>query len=175
MKGEQGSKQTHIQQQQHRSQDQSSASTWEDQWCQTTEGHNISPYLGAWIPSFTVTQCRSMHEPGEVQQRNSSPDAPLHEGETNPQIPVPKEPETSNPPTTTWSQKLVINLSQRPLSTPEEVVLSLGLSFAITPEQIPYQEIIHCSEVGPQNGRCPQAGSKWSPTTGQSPTTQPAL
>ena len=72
-------------------------------------------------------------------------------------------------------KKLVINLSQRPLSTPEEVVLSLGLSFAITPEQIPYQEIIHCSEVGPQNGRCPQAGSKWSPTTGQSPTTQPAL
>ena len=106
MKGEQGSKQTHIQQQQHRSQDQSSASTWEDQWCQTTEGHNISPYLGAWIPSFTVTQCGSMHEPGEVQQRNSSPDATLHEGETNPQIPVPKEPETSNPPTTTWSQEV---------------------------------------------------------------------
>ena len=33
----------------------------------------------------------------------------------------------------------------------------------------------HCSQAGPPNSRCPQAGSKWSPTTSQSPTTQPDL
>ena len=44
-------------------------------------------------------------------------------------------------------KKLVINLSQRPLSTQEEDVLSLGLSFAIIPRQIPYQEIISATEV----------------------------
>ena len=44
-------------------------------------------------------------------------------------------------------KKLVINCSQRPLSTQEEDVLSLGLSFAITPRQIPYQEIISATEA----------------------------
>ena len=44
-------------------------------------------------------------------------------------------------------KKLVVNLSQRPLSTQEEDILSLGLSFAITPRQIPYQEIISATEA----------------------------
>ena len=42
---------------------------------------------------------------------------------------------------------MVVNLSQRPLSTQEEDVLSLGVSFAITPRQIPYQEIISAIEA----------------------------
>ena len=42
---------------------------------------------------------------------------------------------------------MVVNLSQRPLSTQEEDVLSLGLSFAIIPRQIPYQEIISATEA----------------------------
>ena len=39
-------------------------------------------------------------------------------------------------------QKPVVNLSQKSLSPEEENVLALGMSFAITPKQIPYQEII---------------------------------
>ena len=44
--------------------------------------------------------------------------------------------------TRSWS-----STSARPLSTQEEDILSLGLSFAIIPRQIPYQEIISATEA----------------------------
>ena len=43
--------------------------------------------------------------------------------------------------------KLVINLSSRPLSTMEEDVLALGLSFAIASRRIPQEEIISATEA----------------------------
>ena len=43
--------------------------------------------------------------------------------------------------------KLVVNLSQRPLSPQEEEVLSLGLSFAIAPKEILFEEIIAATEA----------------------------
>ena len=43
-------------------------------------------------------------------------------------------------------QKLVVNLSQKLLSPEEKNVLALGMSFAIAPKQIPYQEIIAATE-----------------------------
>ena len=43
--------------------------------------------------------------------------------------------------------KLVVNLSSRPLSPMEEEVLALGLSFAIAPSRIPYEDIIAATEA----------------------------
>ena len=44
------------------------------------------------------------------------------------------------------TQKLVVNLSQKLLSPEEKNVLALGMSFAIAPKQIPYQDIITATE-----------------------------
>ena len=40
-----------------------------------------------------------------------------------------------------------MHLSSRPLSPVEEEVLALGLSFAITPSCIPYEDIISATEA----------------------------
>ena len=49
--------------------------------------------------------------------------------------------------TTLDCSRLVVNLSSRRLSPVEEEVLALGLSFAIAPRHIPYEEIISATEA----------------------------
>ena len=45
------------------------------------------------------------------------------------------------------TSKLVVNLSHRQLPSHEEEVLSLGLSFAIAPRSIPFEDIIAATEA----------------------------
>ena len=51
------------------------------------------------------------------------------------------------PQTSLNHSKLVVNLSSRPLTTVEEEVLALGLSFAVAPRHIPHEETISATEA----------------------------